>query len=244
MIHGLACQCAISLLSPSKLRSCYPGDIFDLVPTSSFVGGLRRRQLNIAAPVTAKWWHAAGTQPLHAKVAGRFLLPANSRIGMPPRSMQLGIEPLVDRQPAPPCARSHPISIRQATCSCRQLTLTIEGEPARIAMCHCLECQRRTGALISNQARFRREQITIAGKPTGGRARLRVATRSPSTSARPAAPRSTGRAKAFPDMPQSPSAPSRTRIFPRLRSRTGKSPATPGSFFRPARHRKRAPKQG
>jgi hypothetical protein len=36
--------------------------------------------------------------------------------------------------------------------------LTIEGEPSRISMCHCLECQRRTGAVISNQARFRREK--------------------------------------------------------------------------------------
>jgi hypothetical protein len=33
-------------------------------------------------------------------------------------------------------------------------------------MCHCLECQRRTGAVISNQARFPREQVTIAGKAT------------------------------------------------------------------------------
>jgi hypothetical protein len=33
-------------------------------------------------------------------------------------------------------------------------------------MCHCLECQRRTGAVISNQARFRREQVTFAGKTT------------------------------------------------------------------------------
>jgi hypothetical protein len=30
-------------------------------------------------------------------------------------------------------------------------------------MCHCLECQRRTGAVLSNQARFAREQITFAG---------------------------------------------------------------------------------
>ena len=33
-------------------------------------------------------------------------------------------------------------------------------------MCHCLECQRRTGAVISNQARFRREQVTFAGRAT------------------------------------------------------------------------------
>jgi hypothetical protein len=30
-------------------------------------------------------------------------------------------------------------------------------------MCHCLECQRRTGAVIGNLARFRREQITFNG---------------------------------------------------------------------------------
>ena len=53
---------------------------------------------------------------------------------------------------------------RRAACSCGQLHLTIEGEPSRISMCHCLECQRRTGAVISNQARFRREQVTFAGK--------------------------------------------------------------------------------
>ena len=53
---------------------------------------------------------------------------------------------------------------RRAACSCGQLHLTIEGEPTRISMCHCLECQRRTGAAISNQARFRREQVTFAGR--------------------------------------------------------------------------------
>ena len=55
---------------------------------------------------------------------------------------------------------------RHAACSCGQLHLTIEGEPSRIAMCHCLECQRRTGAVISNQARFRLEQVSFAGETT------------------------------------------------------------------------------
>ena len=58
------------------------------------------------------------------------------------------------------------MTTRRAACCCGQLHLTIEGEPSRIAMCHCLECQRRTGAVISNQARFRRDQVTIAGKTT------------------------------------------------------------------------------
>ena len=55
---------------------------------------------------------------------------------------------------------------RHAACSCGQLHLTIEGEPSRNAMCHCLACQRRTGAVISNQARFRNDQVTITGKST------------------------------------------------------------------------------
>jgi hypothetical protein len=52
---------------------------------------------------------------------------------------------------------------RRAACSCGQLHLSIEGEPVRISMCHCFECQRRTGAVLSNQARFAREQISFAG---------------------------------------------------------------------------------
>jgi hypothetical protein len=59
------------------------------------------------------------------------------------------------------------MTTRRAACSCGQLQLTIDGEPSRIAMCHCLECQRLSGAVISNQARFRREQVTFAGKATG-----------------------------------------------------------------------------
>ena len=58
------------------------------------------------------------------------------------------------------------MTTRRAACSCGQLSLTIEGEPARISMCHCLECQRRTGAVIGNQARFRREQVAVAGDAT------------------------------------------------------------------------------
>jgi hypothetical protein len=58
------------------------------------------------------------------------------------------------------------MTTRPTACSCGQLHLTIEGDPSRISMCHCLACQRRTGAVISNQARFRREQVTITGKTT------------------------------------------------------------------------------
>lgn len=52
---------------------------------------------------------------------------------------------------------------RRATCSCGQLRLTVEGEPSRVWVCHCKECQRRTGAVFGNMARFGRGQITIHG---------------------------------------------------------------------------------
>ncbi|HEY7599398.1 MAG TPA: GFA family protein, partial [Candidatus Limnocylindrales bacterium] len=55
---------------------------------------------------------------------------------------------------------------RRAACSCGQLSLEIEGEPVRISMCHCFECQRRTGAVLSNQARFPRERVSVSGTST------------------------------------------------------------------------------
>jgi hypothetical protein len=58
------------------------------------------------------------------------------------------------------------MTARRAACSCGQLHLRVEGEPLRISMCHCLACQRRTGAVISNQARFRREQVAVNGTAT------------------------------------------------------------------------------
>src|SRR5580693_1833573 len=55
------------------------------------------------------------------------------------------------------------MAIRSAACNCGQLSLTCEGEPARISICHCLECQRRTGSVFGTQAWFSREQITSVG---------------------------------------------------------------------------------
>jgi hypothetical protein len=52
---------------------------------------------------------------------------------------------------------------RDATCSCGQLRLAIEGEPVRVSVCHCLACQRRTGSAFGLQARFRRERVRIDG---------------------------------------------------------------------------------
>jgi hypothetical protein len=56
---------------------------------------------------------------------------------------------------------------RRAACNCGQLQLICEGEPARISICHCLACQRRTGAAFGYQAWFERPKITaISGRST------------------------------------------------------------------------------
>lgn len=55
---------------------------------------------------------------------------------------------------------------RLASCSCGQLTAQVTGEPVRISICHCLACQRRTGSVFGQQARFRREHVSLAGRAT------------------------------------------------------------------------------
>ncbi|MCI0429141.1 MAG: GFA family protein, partial [Rhodospirillales bacterium] len=52
------------------------------------------------------------------------------------------------------------MTTRRASCCCGQLRLTCEGEPVRVSICHCLECQRRTGSVFGTQARFERAQVT------------------------------------------------------------------------------------
>lgn len=58
---------------------------------------------------------------------------------------------------------------RTASCSCGQIRVTCEGEPARISICHCLECQKRTGSIFAVQVRYPRAQVTIEGSSTGWR---------------------------------------------------------------------------
>lgn len=52
---------------------------------------------------------------------------------------------------------------RLAACSCGQLSAMVEGDPLRVAVCHCLACQRRTGSVFGVQARFPRQAVSVAG---------------------------------------------------------------------------------
>lgn len=58
------------------------------------------------------------------------------------------------------------MSTRLASCSCGQLSARVSGDPVRVSICHCLACQRRTGSVFGQQARFPRENVTFAGQST------------------------------------------------------------------------------
>lgn len=57
------------------------------------------------------------------------------------------------------------MTVRHASCRCGALTAECRGEPVRISVCHCLDCQRRSGSAFSAQARFPSEDVTITGDP-------------------------------------------------------------------------------
>ena len=56
---------------------------------------------------------------------------------------------------------------RNASCNCGQLSVTYDGpDPERISLCQCNECQKRTGSVLSVQARLSIEHLTIEGEST------------------------------------------------------------------------------
>ena len=54
--------------------------------------------------------------------------------------------------------------MRRATCGCGRLVAECAGEPVRVSVCHCLDCQRRSGSAFSAQARFPEEAVVVSGE--------------------------------------------------------------------------------
>jgi hypothetical protein len=48
---------------------------------------------------------------------------------------------------------------REAGCSCGQLKIRLAGDPQLVSSCHCLACQRRTGALFGSTSFWRKSQV-------------------------------------------------------------------------------------
>ena len=64
---------------------------------------------------------------------------------------------------------------RIASCRCGQLRATCSGEPGRISVCHCLDCQTRSGSAFTAQARWPEASVSVTGEfatwsPRGGSA--------------------------------------------------------------------------
>jgi len=55
------------------------------------------------------------------------------------------------------------MSPRVATCLCRQLTISCTGEPVRVSVCHCLNCQQRSGSAFAAQARWPDDRVALEG---------------------------------------------------------------------------------
>jgi hypothetical protein len=56
------------------------------------------------------------------------------------------------------------MATREAACHCGQLRLEADGDPLVVSICHCLDCQRRTGSAFGMQAAFRPDQVNVVGR--------------------------------------------------------------------------------
>lgn len=52
---------------------------------------------------------------------------------------------------------------RTARCACGQLSITCAAEPSFVGMCHCLQCQARTGSVFAVNAAFPTESVVARG---------------------------------------------------------------------------------
>ncbi|OPY99992.1 aldehyde-activating protein [Bradyrhizobium sacchari] len=53
----------------------------------------------------------------------------------------------------------------EARCSCGAVSLSLPGPTRLVAACHCIDCQRRTGAPFGVGAFYPVETVTITGAP-------------------------------------------------------------------------------
>ena len=57
------------------------------------------------------------------------------------------------------------MTTRTARCGCGRVTVTVEGDPSDVLVCHCDFCQKRSGNVFIASAHFAEEQVVaIAGE--------------------------------------------------------------------------------
>ena len=55
------------------------------------------------------------------------------------------------------------MTTREARCACGATSARTRGDPARLSVCHCNACKRRTGSAFSWNATFAADQVERAG---------------------------------------------------------------------------------
>lgn len=56
------------------------------------------------------------------------------------------------------------MTTRAASCRCGQLRATATGEPVRASVCHCLNCQKRSGSAFAAQVRWPADRVSTEGR--------------------------------------------------------------------------------
>ncbi|MCG7394649.1 GFA family protein [Microvirga sp. ACRRW] len=49
-------------------------------------------------------------------------------------------------------------------CACGRLTYTVQGQPNRVGLCHCMTCRKETGSVFNAFAIFPADQVTVSGE--------------------------------------------------------------------------------
>ena len=52
---------------------------------------------------------------------------------------------------------------RTASCACGRVTVRCRGEPLKVSLCHCRQCQKRTGSAFGLAAFFQRDAVEATG---------------------------------------------------------------------------------
>ena len=55
------------------------------------------------------------------------------------------------------------MTVHRASCRCGGLGATATGVPVRISICHCRDCQKRSGSAFSAQVRFADGDVSVTG---------------------------------------------------------------------------------
>lgn len=56
------------------------------------------------------------------------------------------------------------MTARTASCACGQVRVACQGEPIRVSLCHCRECQKRSGGPFGIAAFFPPEAVSARGE--------------------------------------------------------------------------------